>query len=608
MFIREVSHKDSKNNHEYRTYKLVEAVRQERGPRQRVLLNLGSDFNLPKEQWKDLANRIEDHICGQKSLIEYPKEVENLARRYAGKIINRQASVVVKKKGSEFECIPDYQTVDINSVENDQPRTVGAEHVVYHTMKELELDKKLKELGFNKPGIETTMGVITGKLVDPGSERATHIWLQEISGIGELLETDFSTLSQYQVYKVSDMLLKHKKDIEEHLSWKERNLFRLEERIILYDLTNTFFEGTGKYNKKARFGHSKDKRKDRPLVTMGLVLDGDGFPRRSNIFEGNVSEPTILDVMIKDLSGAASSCLMKPLVVLDAGVATKGNILWLKENGYTYIVVSRRKKKEAPAYINMVTVRENDYTVVRAGLISSKENDEIELYCHSTEKEKKEKSIKSLFQQRFEEELGKVQRALSQKNGTKRYEKVIERIGRLKEKYKRIAHRYGITIARDPETNKATAIKWQQKGGENTNGIYCLRTNRKDLNEQEIWNIYNMLTDIEESFRSMKSELGFRPVHHQKEFRVDGHLFITFLAYHVLHAIRFKLKLKGIHHSWETLRTFLSTQVRITTTMKRKDGKMIHIRKSSRAELFHQEIYDALDLPHQPGKMIRAIL
>lgn len=185
---------------------------------------------------------------------------------------------------------------------------------------------------------------------------------------------------------------------------------------------------------------------------------------------------------------------------------------------------------------------------------------------------------------------------------------MIEKIGRLKEKFKRIAHGYEVTIEKDPKTNKAIIINWHRKKTENTNGVYCLRTNRKDFKEQQIWNIYHMLTDIEDTFRCMKSELGLRPVNHQKELRVDGHLFITVLAYHILHTIRSKLRRKGIQHSWETIRTLLSTQVRITTTMKRKDGKVIWIRKSSRAELFHKEIYDALNLPYQPGKTVKSIL
>ncbi|MBI5749677.1 MAG: IS1634 family transposase [Nitrospinae bacterium] len=608
MFIREVTHLEKKNNTEYSTYKIVESVRIPRGPRQRILLNLGTDFSLAEDKWKDLISRIEELITGQEPLFEYPEEIETFARRYARKIIRQQSSVVQVREDSSPQYLPDYQIVDINSVENEDARTVGAEHVVLRTIKELGLEERLLELGFSDLQMKVAIGVIAGRMIDPASERATHIWLQGISGIDELMDTDFNHLSQDMVYKVSDRLLKHKQKIEEHLSWKERNLFNLKERIILYDLTNTFFEGSGKYNPKAHFGRSKEKRTDCSLVTLGLVLDADGFPKRSKIFNGNVSEPKTLKEMIQDLSCEKS--LSKPIIVMDAGIATEANIKWLKDkdNQYPYLVVSRKKTKDIPDNIEMITVKEDKHTIVKIGLVENKESDEIELYCHSTGKEKKEKDMKSFFTQRLEEELEKANQSLLKKSGTKRYDKVVERIGRLKERFKRIAYRYEITIKKDSKTNKVVSINYHLKEQDTRDGLYSLRTNLKNLKEEEIWNIYNMLTNIEDAFCSMKSELGLRPVHHQKEFRVDGHLFITVLAYHILHTIRFKLQQKGIHYNWETIRHLLSTHVRISTMMKRKDSKTIHIRKSCKAELFHKKIYDALNLPHQPGKIIKTIL
>ena len=305
MYIRKVTHAHKKNQHEYHTFKLVESVRTERGPRQRTLLNLGTDFTFPEEKWKDLANRIEGIITGQYPLFAYPEEIETLARRYARKIINYQGQLQksdVSSEGSPGVEEPDYHRVDINTLTNEHPRPVGAEYVIHETIKELELDKELTALGFNKPALDVAIGVITARLVAPSSERAAHIWLQRMTGIEDLLDTDLSDLSQDRVYKVSDMLLRRKTEIEEHLRVKECSLFNLEETILLYDLTNTFFEGTGKYNSKAHFGRSKEKRSDCPLVTLGLVLDADGFPKRSDTFDGNVSEPGTLEGMIHSLS------------------------------------------------------------------------------------------------------------------------------------------------------------------------------------------------------------------------------------------------------------------------------------------------------------------
>jgi len=174
MFIRKIPHRNRKNHKEYYTYKLVESIRTERGPRQRDILNLGVGFDLPRERWKDLANCIEEIITGQKTLIDYPKTIRNLATRYARKIIRQQASVVVAGE----DISPDYATIDVNSVENEDARTVGAEHVVYETIKELGLDRKLGDLGLNRHQLAVSLGVIAGRMIVPGSERATHHWLR----------------------------------------------------------------------------------------------------------------------------------------------------------------------------------------------------------------------------------------------------------------------------------------------------------------------------------------------------------------------------------------------------------------------------------------------
>jgi transposase len=608
MFIRKVPHKHKKNRKRYHTYKLVESVRTQRGPRQRDILNLGVNFKLPKEQWKDLANCIEAIISKQKLLFDYPKEIKTLANKYARAIIRQQAVAI----DEENDFIVDYQTIDVNSIDNEDARTIGAEHVVLETIKELEIDRKLKSFGLNRFQISVVLGVVAGRMIVPGSERATHQWMQNVTALDELLGVNFSSVSLDSVYKASDLLLKNKDELEEHLRGTEGRLFALNERIILYDLTNTFFEGSGRYNPKARYGRSKQKRNDCPLLTLALVLDMQGFPKKSRIYEGNISEPITLEAMIKGLYDADinEKTALKPTIVLDAGIATEDNIKWLRNKHYHYIVVSRKKKKAIPAGVAMISVKEDKQgsVLVQAGLCENKETNELELYCYSLDKEKKEEGIQNKFQQRFEAELLKARNALELKYGTKQYDKVLERIGRAKERFKLVSHQYKVTVEHDDKMGKAVNITWSRKKAEHTSGVYCLRTDRKDLDEKQIWDIYTMLTDVEDAFRCMKSELGLRPIYHQKETRCDGHLFITTIAYHLLHTIRFKLRQKGVRFCWTTIRKQLSTQVRITTTMKRKDNKVVHIRKSSKAEPAHQVIYDALNLAYQPGRIVKTVL
>ena len=154
---------------------------------------------------------------------------------------------------------------------------------------------------------------------------------------------------------------------------------------------------------------------------------------------------------------------------------------------------------------------------------------------------------------------------------------------------------------------KVTKITWKRTETSQSAlahpGVYCLRTNQDQWDEVTLWNTFTMLTDLEAVFRSLKTELGLRPVFHQKGDRVNGHLFISLLAYHLVHGIRYRLKAKGIHHSWDHLRRQLQGQVRVTVSMKLQDGQHLHLRKSSRPEPRQQILYDALGLPHHPGKI-----
>jgi hypothetical protein len=172
MFIRKTTHTDNKSGKKYCTCKLVESIRTERGPRQRPILNLGAKFSLPKQQWKELANRIETIISGQLSFFRAPPQIEELAQRLARKIIATHGQS--QPAPVEEQSNTDFQSVDVNSIENEQIRSVGAESVVLAAIQELELDSKLQDLGLNRPAVDAAIGVITARLLAPASERATH--------------------------------------------------------------------------------------------------------------------------------------------------------------------------------------------------------------------------------------------------------------------------------------------------------------------------------------------------------------------------------------------------------------------------------------------------
>src|SRR5208337_4449211 len=162
-----------------------------------------------------------------------------------------------------------------------------------------------------------------------------------------------------------------------------------------------------------------------------------------------------------------------------------------------------------------------------------------------------------------------------------------------------------IDLTLDDASKAVTAITWIKAPKSNSAmanpGVYCLRTTLTEPDDATLWRIYAMLTNLEAVFRSLKTDLGLRPVYHQIERRVEGHLFISVLAYYVVHTLRLRLKAKGINEAWETTRNTLSSQVRITTTLQRRDGRTVHVRKASRPEPRQQQIHTALNLSANPG-------
>ena len=606
MFIRRTTIKSRESGERYYTYRLVESVRTANSVRQHTVLNLGRHFEVPRDQWGALVQRIEALLGGQLDLIAdgLDRAWELLAQEYAARIIRRRGQT---PPPGEQPPAGDYQRVDLDRVEVIRPRSVGAEHVALAALRQLALDAKLSELGFNCHQLSAAIGVIVARMVHPASELASHRWLAQRSGLGELLGYDFAELDLNHLYRVGDRLLAHREALEAHLCSQELDLFALNETITLYDLTNTFFEGVANTNAKAKRGHSKEKRSACPLVTLALVLDSSGFPKRSEIFAGNVSEPATLEKMVQHLRSAPPAT--PPTVVMDAGIATEGNIDWLKAQGYPYLVVSRERNKQFDPQ-QATVIREEPGVRISVQRVINESTGEVRLYCHSTAREGKERGIAERFCTRLEAELQSLAEGLHQPRRVKDYDKVLIRIGRLRQRYARVARYYDISVTKDEATGRATALHWQRlvPTEDILPGVCCLRTDRKDWDDSTLWQTYTMLTDLEAVFRSLKSELGLRPVYHHLSKRVDAHLFITVLAYHLVHTVRIQLKGQGFHSSWESLRNQLDGHERVTVVLPRDDGKICHIRKATRPAPDQLAIYNALGLPSLPGRIEKTLI
>jgi transposase len=594
MFIREIEKQNPGSDKVYISHRLVGSIRTTRGPRQTVVMNLGK-LDLAKEKWKDLADRIEEIVYGQEMrLIEAPREIEALAQHYAQLLIKKQ--LAEKKEEQSTEEDEDFESINVKAVSSSENKRVGPEHVGLEAMKALEFFDLFQQLGFTQSQSDLATLLIVGRYVHPSSERELRRYTKEQSALDELLGTNFSHIGNNALYRTSDLLFEHKDQIERFLRMRSKEIFSLKETIILYDLTNTYFTGKASGYKR---GRSKQKRNDCPLVTLGLVLDEKGFVKGSRIFEGNVSEPSTLLSMVEAIHKQTKKetpplFVTKPTVVMDAGIASKENIALLKAKGFSYIVVSR-SKPEHITYDGFVEIKEG----VKAQSI--RQGDEIFLHCISDGKMKKENAMVAKARDRMEQELKKLRHGLRKKGCLKSYPKVLERVGRMRQHYTRVSK--GFTITVKEHDGKASEITWQfdeSKLGKPYDGSYFLQTDRTDLSSEETWSIYVMLTSVEDAFRCLKSELGLRPIHHSKSDRVDGHLFISVLAYHLLNYNRWHMEKAGLNHRWPTIRSWLETHEVLTTNLPKEGGGVIHLRYCTIPTLKQRQIYKALRITSIP--------
>jgi hypothetical protein len=606
MFIREKS--KTVKGKKYIQHQLIESIRTPAGPRQRLVLNLGF-LDLHPDKWKELANTIESEIHKQPRLFETDPHIEKLARHYAKVIVREKLNKESERAASDKAADrlgADYQSVDVNSVSSSEARKIGAEHVVLAQMREYKFDKMLKELGFTDNQLNYAKILIAGRLVHPSSERETARWANEDSAILELLQAKINVYDT-ALHRTAVLLWEHHDKIEQRLSQAAREIFGLKETIILYDLTNTYFEGSKKGSKIANHAKSKDKRDDRPLITLALTLDAQGFPKQSKVYEGNISEPGTLEKMLDELSNVVDGFNPQKTIVIDAGIATEDNLEIIKRKQFKYLAVSRKKSYGDDFWQGSQEQQiklSDEKTQLRVKLVKTKK--ESYLLCHSEAKEAKEKAILDRRLKKFEEALNGINKGLKKKRTHKKYDKIIERIGRLKEKYG-VGSLYDIEVKQ--QKGVATKIIFNKnpngKAKEKRVGEYVIRTNRLDLIEEEISKIHRTLTTVEDSFRSMKSELGLRPNYHKRDDTGTAHIFITVIAYHIIAGILKKLRANAINYSWRTIRNILSMQVRVTTSFNTEDKATMHIRTTTTPTLKQSNIYSKLGVVQKPLKQVK---
>ena len=628
VFIRKVATRHRSSGGSYSSFRLVRNVRSDSGTRQIHLLNLGADFDVPPQRWPELVQLILDCDSSQLPLKPPDPPLLALAQRIHRCLLERSA----------LHPGDDLATVHLDSLDHSHVRSVGAERLALHALDQLAFRDALEAAGTAPRDARVATALVLARMLQPSSERAACDWLNSRSATLELLGLECARpLSLNKLYRTADLLWRHRDALEDALCRRERALFETNSTLVFIDLTNVHYHGRA--GGDLQFGRSKQRRNDCPLVTLGLSLDESGFPLRSEVLPGNISEPGTLAAALQKLRvprlrGQAKAPL--PTVIMDAGLSTEENIAWLRAHGYDWITVQRGRKGPPPRPADVVfrtrQGREAQAWKLRredrdAGAGEEEEpdrdasaeekpgdgesaeekpgEDEARLCVWSHRRQAKDDAILERQRKSFEEAVRDLHAGLSVKGRTKRYEKVLERLGRIKERHSKVARQYEIAV-RPGQKKKgkqrlaaAVTLRRSQQHAERTAqaGCYVLRTSHAAWDTQRIVQTYWQLADIEATFRSLKSEAGLRPVYHRKPERVRGHLFIAVLAYHAIHLLRRRLKARGIHASWTTIRRRLSRWMRQTTRLQAEDGSWIETRQDTRPGAEAAAIAEALGQP-----------
>jgi transposase len=595
MYFREKKVKNS------RLMQLVESYRDEEGrPRQRIVASLG-DAKVPENARPRIARCVQQRLQGQRDLFDAD------LRAGEAEWVDRIVKIAERTRSAQRER--GIQTLD--GVVADKVDTVnvvefGPQLVGMAAWRASGLSEKLAELRLNRRTTAIAQSMVINRLIEPLSEWALIEWLER-TALPECLNVRVTRTTKDHLYRTSDELLAKRKKLEEHLRGTEAAWFDKPGSIVLYDVTNTHFEGLCEANPKAARGKNKQKRNDCLQVAVGMAFDEHGLALAHEVFEGNITDAKTLLQMLDRLEGSVAG-IRKPVVILDAGIATDANLQLLKQRGYSYLVNITRGRRTTYAHefnaagFTPLAGRDADQQV-EVKTIAHPDMDEDRLVlCRSMKRREKEQAMISKAEERFIKDAEALRARVAQ-GRLKDPEKILKKIGGLLAKHPRVARFHEVTF-----TDGTISIRKDDSkldAAYDLCGDYVLRTDQH-FQADELWTLYMTLLKAEAGFKMLKGTLGLRPNFHQKEFRVDGHIFITVLAYHLLCWIHNRLEAAGDRRTWRTIRRLLRTHCLLTTRFPLEDGRIVSIRKASVPDEEQIRIYNMLGInwksAYQPRK------
>ncbi len=587
----------------YTDYVLVESVHTAKGPRQKTVCSLGDLSPRPRAEWLKLARKIEDALVGQDDLLDAADgEVADIVRRVRARRADRgevtpAPSLSRTARGALIK-------VDPSRVTTERHREAGPVHVGHQFWQRLGLDRILRDCGLSATAQRLACAMALNRLIAPCSEHAMPDWIRR-TALADILGVDFGGLTEDPLYGVLDKLYPHRAAIEAALVARERSLFNLDATIYLYDLTSTYFEGECARNGKAKRGYSRDHRADCKQVVVGLVVSREGFPITHEVFAGNTQDRTTLAAMLDRLAERAG-LRQGATVVVDRGMAFDHNLAEITDRKLHYVVASRQPERDR--WLAELEDTDGFAPVLRqpSPLNPAQKKTTIEIktrvdgektyaLCRSEQRIAKDRAIRTKQEGRLRADLDRLGKRVAEKKLVKA-EKVNQAIGRLKERYPRVARYFDLSYDAQTATLQAQFNADKYAKAERLDGCYLIKTDRNDLSGDELWRIYILLTRAENAFRDMKSPLAERPIFHHTERRTEAHIFLCVLAYHLLIAIERTLLDQGIHSSWPTVRDTLKSHQICTIVLPADDGSCLRIRKAATPEPDVLDLYRCLDL------------
>jgi transposase len=447
--------------------------------------------------------------------------------------------------------------------------------------------------------------LVVNRLLAPGSEYRVHRQWFVDSAMDELLETDFAVAEKDRLYRCLDRVLEHKGELFVWLKQKWADLFRAEFEVLLYDLTSTYFEGEMEQNPKARRGYSRDKRPDCLQVVIALVVTPDGFPLAYEVMNGNTSDRTTLREFLEKIETTYGKA--QRVWVMDRGIPSEAILREMREpERQTFYLVGTprgRIKQHEKKWLELPWQKVRDSVEVKL----YQHEGELYVLAKSGGRQAKEIAMRRKRLVRLLHKLRAMRKSLPKRD------QLLLRIGAAK---KEAGRAYGFVKIQMPQKDQAVTRetfsfqvdKIKLRAAEQRDGHYLLRSNLTGEDPEVLWTRYVQLTQIESVFRSLKSELGIRPIYHQLEHRADAHVLIAFLAY----CLQVTLKNRLMIHApgltpaavLEKLATIQMVEVWIPTV----DGRWLVLPRHTQPEKDVQVVMNQIriTLPSQPRPRIKA--